>query len=108
MKTHPELLQEPLAEKIVFHTLSGALIVHFDRNTGLISMDFPSDSYTGALSPTVSKAEVATAIGVSEDAIVNVSGSEGLKYGVIEVSQETDISNLDVDPDTLVHPPFFC
>jgi len=106
MKTHPELLQSPLEDGVIFHTLSGALHVKFDGGDGLISMDFPADTETTDVQPTVSKSDLAKAIGVPQSDVIHIAGSTGLGYAVIEVRSQVDIAGLPVDPDALVHWPF--
>jgi hypothetical protein len=102
LQNHPEILSEPLTGNIVFHTKwSGQLIVDISSSDGLISMDFPADSFPETQT-TVNKDEVAPAIGLSSENIIEIKASRECKYAVIEVEQSVDIQLLRVEPFTLV------
>ena len=64
-------------------------------------MDFPADSFPEAQT-TANKDEVAQAIGLSKENIIEIKASEECKYVVIEVEQSVDIQSLKVESFTLV------
>lgn len=102
MKNHPELLQSPLSNNVIFHTLSGELIVEFPGSNDQMLMDFPADS-AAQVQPTVAREGVANAIGVSGGDIVHTEVSTHCGYAVVEVADTVDISSLTVDSGALVH-----
>ena len=102
MKNHPELLQTPLSNNVIFHTLSGELIVEFPGSNGQMLMDFPADS-AAQVQPTVTREAVAKAIGVSEEDVVHTEVSTHCGYAVVEVADTVDLSSLAVDSEALVH-----
>ena len=101
LKTHPDVLTQPLSGNIVFHTLSGELIVDVSSDNGIISMDFPVDS-SSEVQPKPDKQQVADAIGSPVDKLVNIEASKDLKYAVIEVESSVNIASLNVDTLALV------
>ena len=103
LKSHPELLAEPLTGNIVFHTLSGELIVDINSKDGVMLMDFPADTL-GPVSTQVIEERVAQAIGVPKDMVVNVEGAKHCQYIVIEVHHSVDVESLKVDTLALVGP----
>jgi predicted PhzF superfamily epimerase YddE/YHI9 len=101
LKNHPETLSKPVRDKIVFHTLSGELIVDISSDEGVVLMDFPADP-PGAFDSSAFIEQVADAIGTVKEDIVEVQVSPGLGYAVIEVSQSVDIASLTVNSSELV------
>ena len=101
MKTHPEVLPEPLTGHIVFHTLSGELNVDTSAEDGTVFMDFPADP-PSAVQIKASNKKIAEALGLQEDEIINIEISNALSYVVIEVAQSVDIASIKVNPSELV------
>jgi predicted PhzF superfamily epimerase YddE/YHI9 len=101
LKNHPEVLSEPLTGNISFHTLSGELIVDISSKRGSILMDFPADPPSQVHSKTTA-VQVAEALGLSSDDLVNVEVSKLCGYAVIEITQSVDIASLPVDSGKLV------
>jgi len=68
-------------------------------------MDFPADPPSRVQMKTTTS-QVADALGLSSDAIVNieVSNSKLCGYAVVEISQDVDIASLRVDSLKLVRP----
>ena len=103
LKTHPEAIREKLTGNIVFHTLSGELIVDISSADGVMLMDFPADPPV-AIQSQLDTAEVAKAIGLTKDKIVAIENANALGFNVIEVDQSVDISSLEVKSAALVDP----
>ena len=101
LRSFPELLATPLTANIVFHTLSGELVVDIQSKDGLIKMDFPADS-PAPVQVHVAPEKVAATLGISISDIVNIEISQSLRFVVIEVSQSVDIASLTVDSSALV------
>ena len=97
------MLAEPLTGNIVFHTLSGELIVDIGSNDGVMLMDFPADTL-GPVSTQAIEERVAQAIGVPKDRVVNVECAKHCQYLVIEVDCSVDVESLEVDSLALVPP----
>jgi hypothetical protein len=64
-------------------------------------MDFPADTLAPVQAQPIN-GEVAKAIGLSKDKIVNIQASEGCQYLVIEVEQSVDIASLHIETFALV------
>lgn len=103
LKSHPELLAEPLTGNIVFHTLSGELIVDISSKDGFMTMDFPSDTLESVSTQAIEE-RLAQTIGVQKDNVVNVEYAKHCQYLVIEVNHSVDIESLKVDAFGLVRP----
>ena len=102
MKNHPELLTAPLNGNIVFHTRrSGQLIIDIGANDGTMLMDFPADPPV-PFKVTATTDEVAQAIDLTKEKIVNIQASKALGYVVVEIDSSIDIESLKVDSGTLV------
>jgi predicted PhzF superfamily epimerase YddE/YHI9 len=90
-----------LTGNIVFHTLSGELIVDISSKDGVMLMDFPADTL-GPVSTQAIEESVAQAIGVPKDKVVNVEGAKHCQYLVIQVDHSIDVESLEVDSLALV------
>ena len=101
LKNHPEVLAEPLTGNLSFHTLSGELIVDISSKDGSIFMDFTADP-TCKEQMTTTILEVAEALGLSSETIVNVEFSKLNGYAVVEIDQSVDMASLPVDSGKLV------
>jgi hypothetical protein len=96
-----------LTGNIVFHTKwSGELIIDVGLSDGTMLMDFPADSFP-ASQANANKEDVAMAIGVSKDKIVDINTSKHCGNVVIEVDQSINIESLKVETFSLVIPSLF-
>jgi hypothetical protein len=96
-----------LTGNIVFHTKwSGELIIDVSLSDGTMLMDFPADSFPAARL-SANNEDVAMAIGVSKDKIIDIKASKHCGYVAIEVDQSIDIESLKVETFALVIPSSF-
>lgn len=68
---------------------------------GSIFMDFPADP-PSQVHTKAATTQIAEAIGLSSDEILNVEVSRLCGYAVVEVAQSVDLASLLVDPIKLV------